>query len=183
MEGSAEGRVKTPAILSVEQILGEHGLDKLRPIAARIASLDWYQFLEFLNSRDEPDDANDNFRGFDATECIVELVRFLILKAVAERPDALSPTILVDVIWHKLLLFPRLYNETFPVARSSLWNAPSADIIVAFYHDGIQLVTMHLPRTMPEKDVLAILSDIMGIPRRRSSCFGSSVLSSAPKSH
>eukprot|EP00899_Mesostigma_viride_P003458 jgi/Mesvir1/13112/Mv26295-RA.1 len=107
------GRQAVGETLSVERIVGRQGPSRLVSIATRVISLNWSPFVEFLTSEAGFQEGSryDPLRRFGATECIAELVRFLILKADAERPSTLSPTGLVDDIWHRLLLFPRLYYQ------------------------------------------------------------------------
>eukprot|EP00899_Mesostigma_viride_P016470 jgi/Mesvir1/24824/Mv22064-RA.1 len=109
MKRSSDRSVRKPAILTAKLIAGENGVSKkVLKIATGVASLDWSPFLQFLSNST---DSGNSLKDFEAKECIVELIRFLLLKAQAEDPSNLSPTWLVDEVWHRLLLFPRLYSE------------------------------------------------------------------------
>eukprot|EP00899_Mesostigma_viride_P008708 jgi/Mesvir1/17839/Mv12927-RA.1 len=58
------------------------------------------------------------------------------------------------------------YALTFPGRTSQLWEEglPSRNVIVKFQHGGSDLVTLCLPRTSSESEILAVLNDITGIP-------------------
>lgn len=57
--------------------------------------------------------SNDNNTKVEPSTLLRECLKFLVLKKIAGDEDAttLSPTDMIDMVWHQLLLNPRLYKN------------------------------------------------------------------------
>jgi len=84
--------------------------DEIKRMLTFLRSCDWTTFDDFL-SRQSTRGAIKGLTHINQDQCKYELWRFLVMKALCRdyEADMISPSPLVDELWHTFLLFPALY--------------------------------------------------------------------------